>query len=134
MAKAQRHVPRDKPAVGALQLGRQSDWKSRKEALQYDERREFVGIRKGVFVMSEAMVHLLESALHLSDSERGELAARLIESLEPTEEVENHELAEAWATEIAQRLADLDQGRVQTIPWPEARRMIFDDSPFDGDG
>jgi putative addiction module component (TIGR02574 family) len=91
-------------------------------------------LSRGVRVMSETMAHLLETALHLSDSERGELAARLIESLEATDEVEDQDLAEAWAVEIAQRLADLDHGRVKSIPWPEARRMIFDDSALDGDG
>jgi catechol 2,3-dioxygenase-like lactoylglutathione lyase family enzyme len=36
--------------------------------------------------------------------------------------------------EIARRPADLDQGRVQTIPWSEARRTIQDESDSDVSG
>jgi Putative addiction module component len=31
---------------------------------------------------------------------------------------------EAWATEVAQRLKGLREGRVELIPWSEARRRI----------
>jgi hypothetical protein len=30
----------------------------------------------------------------------------------------------AWESEIRRRIADLDSGRTNTIPWSEARRMI----------
>lgn len=35
---------------------------------------------------------------------------------------------DAWKDEIAQRIADIDAGRVQTIPAEEAERMIRSDS------
>lgn len=41
---------------------------------------------------------------------------------EPAEEV-----AAAWKDEIARRIADVDSGRVQTIPADEAERMIRGD-------
>jgi len=84
--------------------------------------------------MSRTMAHLLEEASHLSEPERGELAARLIDSLEPLAEVDDTDIAANWGEEIARRLADLDQGRVQTIPWSEARQMIQDESDPDVTG
>jgi putative addiction module component (TIGR02574 family) len=75
--------------------------------------------------MTRQAANLLEEALRLSDSERAELAARLIESLEPDAE---DDVESAWGEEIRRRLDDLDQGRVQPVPWPEARRLILDDT------
>jgi putative addiction module component (TIGR02574 family) len=84
--------------------------------------------------MSRTMAHLLEEALHLTEPERGELAARLIDSLETTGEDDDADVAASWREEIARRLADMDHGRVQTIPWSEARRMIQDESDHDASG
>jgi putative addiction module component (TIGR02574 family) len=81
--------------------------------------------------MSGAMANLLEQALNLPETERGELAARLIDSLDPLADNEDQDIAAAWGAEIAQRLADLDEGRVRTVPWPEARQMICDESDPD---
>ena len=33
----------------------------------------------------------------------------------------------AWSEEIARRIADIDSGRVKTIPWDEAEKMIKSD-------
>jgi putative addiction module component (TIGR02574 family) len=65
---------------------------------------------------------LYDSALQLPDSERAELAAWLIESLDP--EVDDDADA-AWDAEIKSRIEELDNGAVAAIPWPEARRMIL---------
>jgi putative addiction module component (TIGR02574 family) len=81
--------------------------------------------------MRQTMAHLLEEALHLSGPERGELAARLIDSLEPLAEDDDMDVAAKWGEEIARRLADLDQRRVQTISWSEARRMMHNESDPD---
>jgi putative addiction module component (TIGR02574 family) len=72
--------------------------------------------------MEPTAQQLFASALHLPDSERAELAARLIESLDS--QVDD-DLDVAWGAEIRSRLAELDSGKVTTIPWPEARRMIM---------
>jgi putative addiction module component (TIGR02574 family) len=64
---------------------------------------------------------LLETALHLPDSQRAELAARLITSLDP---VRDADAAAAWDMEICERLSDIDAQRVQLIPWEQARRII----------
>ncbi len=66
---------------------------------------------------------LLAEALRLPSRSRAALAADLIESLddgEPTDEVDA-----AWAEEIRERLAQVDSGAVETIPWSEARRRIL---------
>jgi hypothetical protein len=77
--------------------------------------------------MTPAMTRLLEQAMRLSDEERADLAARLIDTLDPiTDQPEDWE--SAWGEEIRQRLTALDQGSIQTIPWSEARRMIDDES------
>ena len=62
---------------------------------------------------------LLKHALTLSDKERAELASSLIDSLDPAVDADA-ELA--WQEEIARRLADIESGRVKTIPWDEVRR------------
>jgi putative addiction module component (TIGR02574 family) len=74
--------------------------------------------------MTRTAGNLLEEALRLSDTERAQLAARLIESLDP-EADDDAEMA--WSLEIRQRLDDLEQGRVRTVPWSEARKLILED-------
>jgi hypothetical protein len=64
---------------------------------------------------------LLDEALRLPDEQRAALAAVLIASLDESVD----EDAEAvWATEIAQRLRDVQCGAATTIPWSRARQMI----------
>ncbi|MGH7255663.1 MAG: addiction module protein [Nitrospirales bacterium] len=72
--------------------------------------------------MSREPEKLAAEALKLPPEGRAALAAKLIESLE-TEVDEDAEAA--WSTEIAQRIADLESGKVQAIPWSEARRRIL---------
>jgi hypothetical protein len=75
---------------------------------------------------------VIASALQLPLSAREEVIIALQESLidasvdhgpeEPADEVEA-----AWGEEIARRIADVDSGRVKTIPADEAERMIRGD-------
>lgn len=65
---------------------------------------------------------LLEFALGLPEAERANLAAELIDSLDPTFDAD-HEAA--WSAEIARRLALLNSGTTQTVPWQEARARIL---------
>jgi len=71
--------------------------------------------------MSLPVEDILQEALQLSESERGKLAAKLIESLDSTKE---EEADAAWSLEISQRLEELERGSVQPVPWLEARRLI----------
>jgi putative addiction module component (TIGR02574 family) len=63
----------------------------------------------------------LAVALSLSDHERAEIAARLLESLDT---VEQDDVDEAWAREIERRCAALDSGEAVTSDWSEFRSRI----------
>jgi putative addiction module component (TIGR02574 family) len=63
--------------------------------------------------------HVLRDAMTLPPAERLELAERLFESVEGEAGVE-----EAWAEEIARRIAAADAGEVKPVPWAEARKRI----------
>lgn len=73
--------------------------------------------------MSRTFIDVWKEAADLSESERATLAGLLIESLEgaPDPDVEA-----AWAAEIARRVADLDSGKVQGIPWEQVRQRLLD--------
>ena len=48
-------------------------------------------------------------------------APRLLDSVgEPTDQVEGE-----WIAEAKRRLAEVERGDVQTVPWSEARERIF---------
>lgn len=64
---------------------------------------------------------VLADALQLSESERAEVAARLIHSLDPDAD-EDYETS--WGQEISQRLDEYDQGLVKAIPWDQAIQEI----------
>jgi len=65
---------------------------------------------------------LLDEALKLPASARAELVGRLLETLD--EEVDEGVEA-AWEEEIARRTAELDEGKVTTVPWAEVRRELL---------
>ncbi len=64
-------------------------------------------------------------AMQLSVSSRAELAEKLVESLDFTED---DDIQRAWATEAIRRRDDVRSGRVQTIPGEqvlaEVRQML----------
>ncbi len=72
--------------------------------------------------MNTTAKQLYDTALHLPDSERADLAAWLIQSLDPDVD---RAVDEAWDVEIQRRIDELDRGSVTAVPWPEARRMIL---------
>ena len=69
--------------------------------------------------MTPEVSKLLERALALSIEEQEALADSLISNLggKIDEGVEA-----AWHAEIERRIAELDSGRVETVPWGEVRR------------
>jgi putative addiction module component (TIGR02574 family) len=75
--------------------------------------------------MTEHAKQLLAEALRLPENDRGDLAARLIESLDP---VNDEEIEAAWGAEIQKRLEELRTGQVQSMSWAEARRKILEDT------
>lgn len=79
--------------------------------------------------MTPRATELLAELIQLPEGDRGELASRLLESLEGNPDPDADADA-AWADEIKARLEDIRSGRVTPVPWDEARRQILAD---DGD-
>lgn len=73
--------------------------------------------------MSRTFTDVWKEAAELSDEDRATLAGLLIESLEgdPDPDVEA-----AWAAEIEKRVAELDAGTVESIPWEQVRQRLLD--------
>ena len=72
-------------------------------------------------LMTKAAQQILSDAMTLSDSERAELAARLLDTLDATAD---SDYARAWEVELTERLRELDSGSVTAVSWDEARRII----------
>ena len=66
---------------------------------------------------------VLDSALRLPDRERARIAERLIASLDPIVEPST-EVELAWQAEVQKRLAQVDRGEVQCIPWEQVRDRL----------
>jgi putative addiction module component (TIGR02574 family) len=72
--------------------------------------------------MSDLACMLFEEAMQLSEKDREDLAARLFDTIGPESE---EEVAASWEAEIRQRLEDLNQGRVKTVPADEFQRRVL---------
>lgn len=73
--------------------------------------------------MAEDVSELLKKAMALPTEARAALAGQLLDSLDQTIDT----TAEAeWEKEIERRVAQLESGSVQTIPWTEVRRRLSD--------
>ena len=64
---------------------------------------------------------VLAIALELSEKERAEVAARLLESFDAGD---REDIEQAWANEIERRCAALDSGEEGTLDWEEFRARI----------
>jgi putative addiction module component (TIGR02574 family) len=73
--------------------------------------------------MSPDVEKLLEAAMKLPPEARAALAGSLIESLD---ELVDEDAERLWSAEVAERVRDLDQGRVKPVPWSTARRKIVE--------
>ncbi len=73
--------------------------------------------------MSRTFSDVWKEAADLSEQDRAALAGLLIESLEgePDPGVEA-----AWAAEIERRVAELEAGTVQSVPWDQVRQRLLD--------
>ncbi|MBL8866794.1 MAG: addiction module protein [Planctomycetia bacterium] len=74
--------------------------------------------------MGDSLRTVLAGALALSESDRGEVAARLLASLDSPAEPD---VEQSWADEIQKRLADVRSGEETSVPWDAARRQILED-------
>lgn len=65
--------------------------------------------------------HILRTALSLDPNDRAEIAASLIQSLDPQQD---EDVEVAWADEIKRRIESIDKGQVQLIPSDEVMRSM----------
>ena len=65
--------------------------------------------------------HILRTALSLDPNDRAEIAASLIQSLDPQQ---GEDVEVAWADEIKRRIESIDKGQVQLIPSDEVMRSM----------
>jgi putative addiction module component (TIGR02574 family) len=73
--------------------------------------------------MSTEPQDLLQSALALPESDRAELAASLIRSLDTQSD---DDVDAAWAAEIQRRIESIDNSEVKLIPWDDVMREMRD--------
>lgn len=66
---------------------------------------------------------LLRDALELDETERAEVAAALLESIEPR--ADEHEIETAWREEVRRRVAAIESGKAELIPWEKVRNQLF---------
>lgn len=65
--------------------------------------------------MAATLSEIAAQALELSPRERGELAGRLIVSLDGPADETPEAIAQAWDEEIARRVAELDAGTAELV-------------------
>lgn len=58
----------------------------------------------------------------MPERDRGTLAGLLIGTLDPISEPD---VEGAWSEEIKRRLAEIDAGKVELIPWEDVRAELF---------
>ena len=72
--------------------------------------------------MARSARELYDEAMRLDPKERATLMRLLVDTLD-TEAEEGAE--DAWRAEIERRIADLDSGAVETVPWEELRARLY---------
>jgi putative addiction module component (TIGR02574 family) len=71
--------------------------------------------------MNAVAEDLARKALELAESDRAEIAALILDSLENEPDGENEA---AWTAELERRASDLESGAVEGIPWEEVRKRL----------
>jgi len=71
--------------------------------------------------MKQNISEILKEALKLPPEARAALAGTLLDSLDETVD---RDAESAWEAEIVMRLKEIDEGKVNLIPWAEARARI----------
>lgn len=72
--------------------------------------------------MARSAQELFEEAMRLDAEERATLMRLLIENLDGESE---EGVEDAWRLEIERRMAELDSGSVQTVPWEELKARLY---------
>jgi putative addiction module component (TIGR02574 family) len=71
--------------------------------------------------MKQNIAEILKEALKLPSEARAALAGTLLDSLDETVD---RDAESAWEAEIVMRLKEIDEGKLNLIPWAEARARI----------
>ena len=71
--------------------------------------------------MKQNIAEILKEALKLPSEARAALAGTLLDSLDETVD---RDAESAWEAEIIMRLKEIDEGKVNLVPWAEARARI----------
>ena len=71
--------------------------------------------------MSQTMQDIEAAALQMPPEERGRLASRLLQSLEPAPNDSPENIAKAWDEEIARRIEAMDAGVTEPIAYEHVR-------------
>lgn len=75
--------------------------------------------------MTQAANAMLEALLQLPNADRAELAAHLLDSLEPDARGGDEH---GWGQELRARIDEVRSGQVKAVPWATARQQILDDA------
>lgn len=68
--------------------------------------------------MTQRSLELLEQALSLTEEERTDLVASLLNSLDTSSDPDAESF---WQEEVSRRASDLDSGKAKTIPWQDVQ-------------
>jgi putative addiction module component (TIGR02574 family) len=72
-------------------------------------------------MMKQDVAEILKKALELPPEARAAIAGSLLDSLDQTVD---EDAESAWEQEVLMRLKEIDEGKVNMVPWSEARRRI----------
>jgi len=71
--------------------------------------------------MTQRSLELLQQALSLTEEERADIVASLLNSLEASPDPDAESL---WQEEVSRRVSDLDSGKAKTIPWQHVQSQV----------
>ncbi len=72
--------------------------------------------------MARSARELFEEAMRLDPQERATLMRLLVDTLDAESE---EGVEDAWRVEIERRMAELDSGVVEAVPWEELRTRLY---------
>lgn len=81
--------------------------------------------------MSSSVQDLFRQASDLDEHDRATLAGLLLESLET--EIDD-DVEAAWMAEIERRMAEIDSGAVELVPWEEVKARLMGDTDASSKG
>lgn len=76
--------------------------------------------------MSQTAAELLKAAMELPPDERGELAERLLDTLDPPGSDIDAMTDEEFAAELDRRAAEMRADPSAGVPWEEVKRKLLD--------